>query len=124
MATAVKNPMETTAAAPDPQFRLLRASVVGALYLIVCLLLVFYGIPYVWKAGVTPWLGKLLGSFVDVALLGVTMIAAAVGLLIAGITLAGSRPPDGLRAGVFSILVLLLASLLLAVGVGQLLENY
>jgi preprotein translocase SecE subunit len=104
--------------------RLLRASVIGAIYLAVCLALVAVGIPYVWKQAITPWLSKSLGSFVDLAGLACAIIAAIIGLIIAGIALAGSHPPEGLRAGVFTILAGVFAIFMVTVGIGQLLENY
>lgn len=126
MATAVKNPSESPAptSAASQQMRLLRASLIGAVYLAVCLGLVAFGIPYVWKQAITPWLAKSLGSFVDLAGLAFVIIATIIGLIIAGIALAGSHPPEGLRAGVFTIVVGVIAIFLVSVGVGQLLENY
>jgi preprotein translocase SecE subunit len=125
MATAVKNPSESPAPAPvDQNMRLLRASVLGALYLAGCITVIAYGIPFLWKFGLTPWVTKNLGSFVDTAGLAIAVLAAGIGLIVGGLTIAGSRPPEGLRAGVFSIVAGLLAVFLFSVGIGQFLENY
>lgn len=123
MATAVNPPSETPAPA-DPRTALLLASAAGAIYVAACIGVVAFGIPFVWKLAVAPWLTKALGSFVNLAAMGTAILAAAVGLVIAGLKLAGKHPPEGLRAGVFSILAGLFLWLLTTVGIGQLLENY
>jgi preprotein translocase SecE subunit len=125
MATAVKNPSETPApASVDQNLRLIRASVLGALYLAVCIVLVAYGVPLAWKSLFSAWITKNLGSFVDTALLAVAVIASGVGLVVAGVAIAGPNRPEGFRAGVFSIVAGLLLVFMISVVFGQLLENY
>src|SRR5262245_51645674 len=100
MATAVKS---VTESAPRPQHNLLRASLVGALYVVLCLALVFFGLPYAWKATVGPWIADHLGGFFDPVGMGLLIVSAAVGLLYLGKVMADQTgSPAGLRAGVFS----------------------
>jgi preprotein translocase SecE subunit len=122
MATAVKS---VTESAPRPQHHLLRASLVGALYVVVCLGLVFFGLPYLWKQTVGPWVGEHLGAFFDPAGMGVLIIAAAVGLLYLGKTLADQTgSPPGLRGGVFAFVAFGLLLFLVTVWIGRILEGY
>src|SRR5258708_1417020 len=123
MATAVKN-SSTPTPTSDPQTRLLRASVVGAVYVAAAIAFVAFGIPTLWRTGMTPWLEPLLGSFFNAAGLIVVLVTAAAGLLVGGLAIAGPNPPDGLRAGVFTLLAGALAIFLVTVGIGQLLERY
>lgn len=127
MATAVKNPSDLPAAPVPheaPQAHLLRGSVVGALYVTLCLGLVFFGIPLLWKASVGPLLAKNLGAFFDPAGMAVALIAAAVGLLLLGARLAGTSPPPGLRAGVFTFVAGGLLVFLATIMIGRLLNSY
>ena len=123
MATAVKS-SSTPAPTTDPHTRLLLASVLGAVYVAACVAFVAFGIPALWRTGMTPWLEPALGAFFNVALLIVVLVTAAAGLLIGGLTMAGPNPPDGLRAGVFTILAGVLGIFLISVAVGQLLQRF
>jgi preprotein translocase SecE subunit len=123
MAIAVQNSSEATTA-PNPQSRLLIGSVIGAVYVAICLAVVAFGVPYLWKLGMSDWITRHLGSFVDVAGLIVVLVTVAAGLLFAGLAIAGPTQPLGLRAGVFTFLVGALGIFLITVWVGQLLERY
>src|SRR5437773_7981185 len=123
MATAVKD-SSTPTPTSDPHARLLRASLVGAVYVAACVAFVAFGIPTLWRTGMTPWVEPLLGSFFNAAGLIVVLVTAAAGLLIGGLAIAGPNPPDGLRAGVFTLLVGVLGIFLATVAVGQLLQRY
>jgi preprotein translocase SecE subunit len=123
MAIAVKNSTEATSAS-EPRTRLLRASVVGAVYVAACIAVIAFGVPWLWKTGMTPWITQHLGSFFDAAGLIVVLVTAAAGLAIAGLAMAGPHPPEGLRAGVFTILAGALVLFLAAVWIGQLLQHY
>jgi preprotein translocase SecE subunit len=102
----------------------LRASVVGAVYVAAAIAFVAFGIPHLWKIGITERLEALLGSFFNVAGLIVVLVTAAAGLLIGGLAIAGPNPPDGLRAGVFTILAAVLGTFLVTVAAGQILQRY
>src|SRR5262245_13297528 len=123
MATAVKD-SSTPTPTSDPHARLLRASTIGAIYVAACIAFVVFGIPTLWQTGMTPWVEPLLGSFFDAAGLIVVLLTAAAGLLIGGLAIAGPKPPDGLRAGVFSLLAGVLGIFLITIGVGQLLQRF
>ena len=46
---------------------LLRASALGAVYVVVCLGVVLFGIPYLWKHLLSAWVSTHLGEFFDPA---------------------------------------------------------
>jgi len=98
MAVAVKNASEAATQSPFERHRFAVSSLVGALYVLGSIALVFYGIPELW------W--KVLfatsepGSFVLVGLQLFVMAGAAVGLTIVGLRLVG-KPEKGLKAGIF-----------------------
>jgi preprotein translocase SecE subunit len=75
-------------------------SLVGVVYLLACLAIVFKLIPALWWEA---WDGLGLGSytFVGGALLAVVGLVSAVVLLVVGARLLGPQPPAGVRAGVF-----------------------
>ena len=96
MATAVEpsSPSRT----PNPQAKLVLASLVGAAYVLAALAVVGYAVPFLWREHVAPHLGdKLLSGALWVAV----EIAVAAGLVWFGRSLAGSNPPKGLRGGIF-----------------------
>jgi preprotein translocase SecE subunit len=107
MAVAVKNPPEVSAGALD---RLPVASLVGVVYVVGALGVVFGLLPWLW------WnvLGFSPTSFAAASVLGVVMLAAAVGLAAFGVRVLGAKAPPGTRAGVFAGLAGLLFILLLA----------
>ncbi|MBY0526706.1 MAG: preprotein translocase subunit SecE [Gemmataceae bacterium] len=122
MAVAVKNASEEGVPQSPSMFdRLAIGSVVGALYVLGSIGIVFHGIPQLWDAMVG---GAISNSFVNVALLLVVMAAAAVGLGVLGVRLVGPNPPKGIRAGVFSAAVGLLLIAFATWIVGNLLETY
>ena len=98
MATAVE-PSSQQTTPPNPQASLVFASLVGAVYVLAALAVVFYAVPVVWRETVAPQLGGF--SFIDVALRITVQIIAAVGLVWFGQSLAGANPPKGIRGGIF-----------------------
>lgn len=121
MAVAVKN-------TPESQTRtsagnLLLTSLVGAVYVLGSLAVVFQGVPWLWKLGIAPWLGESL-PFVNTAGLITVMVFAAVALFVFGLTLVGPSPPPGLRAGVFTVIVGIGLVALLTAWIGGLLERW
>jgi preprotein translocase SecE subunit len=118
MAVAVKNTTET---ARRPLLdRLAVSSLVGAVYVLGSLGIVFYALPRLWAAGVSPW---LTNAFLNVTLLIGVMIAAGAGLVFLGQRLVGAKARPGLRAGVFFGVLGLLAVGLATAGLGILIEN-
>src|ERR1043165_2570734 len=88
MATAVE-PSSQQTTPPNPQARLVLASLVGAVYVLAALAVVFYAVPTFWKETVAPQLGGF--SFLDVALRIAVQIAVALGLVWFGQSLAGAN---------------------------------
>ena len=111
MAVAVKQAPE---AGPRGAFTSLPvATLTGVVYVLVSLAVVLSLIPTVWQSAVSGSLTAALGEFVNVTLLGLTMIAAAAGLAYVGVRLVGPHAPAGLRAGIFfGLLGVLLVALL------------
>lgn len=123
MALAVKNASEAVPGPSNsPLDRLAASSLVGAVYLLGCIGLVFYAIPEVWNAVLSNSLEKALGSFVDVALLIVVMVGGALGLAVVGSRWLAGHASHGLRAGVFTALLGLLVIGWLTWWAGSLLE--
>jgi preprotein translocase SecE subunit len=98
MAVAVKNSPETSA--PRMVDRLPVSSLLGMLFVLGSLGVVFYGLPALWWSAVSPITG-MLGSFFDVALFVVAMVGVGAGLAYLGTRLLGPQPAHGIRAGIF-----------------------
>jgi preprotein translocase SecE subunit len=98
MATAVE-PSSQQTTPPNPQARLVFASLIGAVYVVAALAAVFYAVPVFWRETVAPQLGGF--TFIDVALRIAAQIAVALGLVWFGQSLAGANPPKGIRGGIF-----------------------
>lgn len=96
--------VETTSEPKVPQksANLFAASLIGAVYVVAALAVVFYAVPNLWAQYVAPQLGGF--SFVNVALRMVVQFAAAIGLVAFGRGLAGANPPKGVRGGIFLVI--------------------
>ena len=105
MAVAVKN--APVSAAPSPYDRMAVVSLAGAAYVIVSLVIVFGGLPYLWRTAT-----GLTGIGGDV-LLGLVMLAVATGLAVLGARLIGQKQPVGARAGIFAAILRFVVVLLL-----------
>jgi preprotein translocase SecE subunit len=99
MAVAVKNASEAVPQSPFQRHRLAVNSLVGALYVLGSIGLVFYGIPELWWKVLFATSGTG-ASFVLTALQLVVMVAAVAGLVILGVRLVG-KSEKGLKAGIF-----------------------
>lgn len=121
MAVAVKNSLESKA--PTAQRSLAFASVAGAIFILICAAVVFWGVPRLWDLGVGSHLPESL-SFVNVA--GLVLVeVVAIGLLAAlGTALVGPAPPRGLRAGIFAVLAWLIVAGLITVMFGRMFEGW
>jgi preprotein translocase SecE subunit len=118
MAVAVKNATKT--AQPRSGQSLAVSSLLGAAYVLACLAVLFYAVPRIWAAVVSPIFVPQGGgvSAVDRALLAVAMVAVAIGLAVLGKKLAGATQPVGMRAGIFMGVVGVLAIILLVRMIG------
>jgi preprotein translocase SecE subunit len=120
MAVAVKTTPET--APQQPLNRLAVGSLVGTLYVLGCLAII-YGIPVLWGEAISPVLANAAGVFVDAALRLLLMLGVAVLLVLLGRRLIGLNPPHGIRAGIgFGIIGILLIGLFTR-GIGAMLER-
>lgn len=95
MALAVKNAPEV--ARQSPFDRLAVSSLVGLVYVLGTIGIVFYAIPALW----TQTVAHVLNPFMSGALMIVAMLAGAVGLGWLGLRLIGSEPTHGLKGGIF-----------------------
>lgn len=120
MAVAVKNSPETTTRFALESVAL--HSLLGGLYVLGSLALVFGVLPALWAATVSGPIAGSIGPFVDAALLILVMLAAAVGLSVLGQRLIGPSPAPGVKAGTFFTIVGLLAVGFATLIVGNILQ--
>lgn len=115
MAVAVKNTPNSLSRGPLNRWAV--ESLLGALYILGCLGIVFYALPQVW------W--RLTGSASIQAsvILGIIMVIAALGLVAGGKRLVGNEPTRGLAAGVFFGVIGVIVIGLLTLWIGSLLER-
>jgi preprotein translocase SecE subunit len=99
MSVAAPSVTETRSAAGPVS--LWATGLVGGLYVLAALAVVFYAVPNLWQMGVATWLTPMFNSFMNASLRIVAQFAAAVGLIIFGLTLAGPNPPKGIRGSIF-----------------------
>ncbi len=120
MAVAVKTPPGTRFSGTLASPAIL--SLVGVLYLLACLVIVFKLLPDLWWSAwdALGWGGI---TFVGGTLLAIVAVAVGVGLLILGGRLLGPHPPAGIRAGVFIAFSGLVIVVLLARGISIWIEN-
>jgi preprotein translocase SecE subunit len=95
MALAVKNAPEATAQSPFD--RLAVSSLVGLVYVLAAVGIVYNAIPAVWAQTVAPVLNPIMSGFLMV----VAMIVAAGGLGWLGLRLVSYQPAHGLKGGIF-----------------------
>src|SRR5438552_10881210 len=120
MAVAVKTTPET--ASQQPLNCLAVGSLVGTLYVLVSLAVV-YAIPVVWRAWLSPTLRSSAGVFVDAALEIVVVLGVAAWLILFGRRLIGSNAPHGIRAGIVFGLIGVLIIGLVTRAIGAALET-
>lgn len=119
MAVAEKTTVEI--AQRDPHHQLVVSSVLGALYLLFGLGLVFAGLPAFWDALFSGERALLmtLNPFLSSALLLIVTLPTSVGLIVLGRQLLGEHARPGLRAGAVLGFVGIFAILLLTVSIGN-----
>jgi preprotein translocase SecE subunit len=120
MAVAVKNSAEASSRSLFD--RLAVSSLVGVIYVLGSIGVIFYGLTSLWATveAASPWLAGQ--GFVSTAVLIVAMVALLALLVYVGVRLVGPQPPHGLRAGIFFGLVAFLVVFLLTVWIGRLIE--
>lgn len=110
MAVAVKQRSETSTG--NPLDRLPVICLVGLVYVLSSLAIVFKLLPVLWDQ-LCRAMGLSADSFGSLTLLGLVMLGAATGLVILGGRLLGPRTMPGVKAGIFVALVGFLFGLLL-----------
>jgi preprotein translocase SecE subunit len=95
-------------------------SLVGVLYLLACLAIVFKLLPSLWWSA----FGSAGFNFVGGSLLAIVGLAVGVGLLILGARLLGPHPPVGVRSGVFVAFTGLVIAVLLTRWVSLWVEHW
>jgi len=113
MATAVEPSSQQTT--PNPQAKLVLASLVGAVYVLAACAVVFYFIPRTWAEHVTPRVGDRI---LDTVLWVFAEVAAGSVLVWFGRSLAGANPPKGLRGGIFLMISVAITIFFLVRAVG------
>jgi preprotein translocase SecE subunit len=106
MAVAVKN--STEAGTSSPFDRLPVVSLLGVIYFLASLAIIFKLVPMLWAQYVTQ-----STAITANLMLGLAMIGSAVVLALLGVRLLGPRPLPGVKAGIFVGLLLFLVVLLL-----------
>ncbi len=108
MAVAVKNNPEARTG-PSPFDRMQVVALVGVVYTLASLAIIFNVIPLVWQAFWSGLLHFQGDSFASYTLQGLLMLAGAAGLIVLGGRLLGPRAQPGVRSSIFTgILGLLL----------------
>jgi len=121
MAVAVKNTPEMISR--QPLNRLAVESLLGVVYVLGSIGIVFYGLPRLWAVLEPTFAGIGLNAAVQTALLILAMVLAGGGLSIIGLRLAGSPPVHGLAAGIFIGVVEAVAIGLTTCGMGRLFQQ-
>ncbi|HMF18627.1 MAG TPA: hypothetical protein VKE98_15555, partial [Gemmataceae bacterium] len=108
MAVAEKPVTEKLAGSPEA--RLAKSSLLGAVYVLLALWIVFGGLPELWSRVFHPLnergiVENLLNPFLSSALLLLVEIGVIAGLFFAGRVLETPNPVHGLRAGIFMVCV-------------------
>src|SRR5947209_20300583 len=96
MAVAVKTGSETTPRSLLGQ-HLAVSCLLGALYVLFAVGMVFTGIPVLWND--VLGINQALNVFLSDALLLLVLVAAVGAFIVAGRLLEGPHPPRGLHAG-------------------------
>jgi preprotein translocase SecE subunit len=110
MAVAVKSSPEAPTSSPLDRMPVI--SLIGVVYVLGSLGVVFKALPALWRLvfeGTALDAGKVTGAVV----LGMLMLAAVTGLIVLGNILLGSKAPAGTKAGIFFGFVGLLLGALL-----------
>lgn len=111
MATAEK--VEVEKAPPSPYQRLVGSSLLGAIFVLLSLYVIFAGLPLFWTEVVRL---QEVNAFLSSALLLLIEIGAIAGVIFLARSLEGTNPPHGSRAGIFFVSVFFLISVSIAYG--------
>jgi preprotein translocase SecE subunit len=98
---SVAAPTSTETKAASQPASLWTTGFVGGVYVLAALAVVFFGVPQLWKIGVGSAISSTFNTAIDWALFVLVQVAAAVGLVVFGMSLAGPHPPKGCRGSIF-----------------------
>lgn len=121
MAVAAISPPEpknTTSTTP-----LWMASLVGGVFVLAALGIVFYGIPTLWAMTVGPSLNSSLGGLFNGALLFIAQVATVIVLMVIGSRIGGEPPIAGIRGGIFLAISTIFTVFFLARAVGMIAQS-
>jgi preprotein translocase SecE subunit len=122
MAVAVKNTPDMVSR--QPLNRLAVESLLGVVYVLGTIGIVFFGLPQLWAGLETSFAGIHLNTAVQTAFLILAMVFVGGALIYAGLRLVGSQPPHGLAAGIFIGAIEVVAIGLLACALGSLFAEW
>ncbi len=97
MSVAAPTSTETKSVSSPPS--LWTTGLVGGVYVLAALAVVFYAVPQLWHVTIAAWLTP--GKFVDIAMRLTAELTVLVVLVYLGIMMAGSSPPRGMRGSIF-----------------------
>jgi preprotein translocase SecE subunit len=122
MAVAVKNTPELVSR--QPLNRLAVASLLGVVYVLASIGILFYGLPRLWSELEPAFVNMGLKAAVQTALLILAIVLVAGGLIYVGLRLVGTQPLHGLAAGIFVGVLEVLAIVLVTCGMGGLFQKW
>lgn len=111
---SVAAPTTAETKGPSSPTSLWAKSMIGGIYVLGALLVVFFAVPHLWHMGVTSTLQP--NNLVDKSGRFVVQVVAAVLLAIFGLSLAGPNPQRGLRGGIFLALLTIFAAFFIVRG--------
>jgi preprotein translocase SecE subunit len=121
MAVAVKSSPETLVS--RALNRVAVGSLAGTAYTLATLVVVFYLFPALWHQILSPLISSGSDSPVDASLLWLVNLGVFAGLVYSGLRLLGPHPSPGVRAGIAVGVLGFYALVLIALGIGQVLER-
>src|SRR5262249_61412033 len=121
MAVAEKKVQETRTSSPFTRVGLV--SLVGVVYVLGSLGILFKLIPDLWRL-LWGGLGFQVGSFASFTFQAIAILAALVGLVVLGGRLLGPKQVPGARAGIFVALIYFLFALLMTRWVSMWIEHW
>src|SRR5580704_14508196 len=99
MSVAALSSTETKGQTSQPS--LWTTGLVGGVYVLAALAVVFFAVPTLWDTGVSSWLVPIITKWPNIALRLIAQAGIAIMLAFFGISLAGPNPPRGIRGSIF-----------------------
>jgi preprotein translocase SecE subunit len=96
---SVAAPTSTEAKSVSSPPSLWTTGLVGAVFVLAALAVIFYGVPQLWQMSIGAWLAP--NKFLDYSFRLVAQVLVFVVLAMLGVLMVGPNPPKGLRGSVF-----------------------